>query len=280
MRQLPARVGARLISATRVVDRAFRRFDQLRSEFVLAFATERMLDEYNNIAYGHDASYRPSSDGFRGYLFPWEERVIDQFFPPPPARLLIGGAGGGREVFPLLERGYEVTAFEPSRSLAEEMLARVDAAANLSVFCAGYEDLPFLKRVGHNTVTSLAELPRFDAAVIGWGSFSHLRHRTHRLTALRHFASATKGPIVASFLHFRADAHALSPKQAFFRRVLKGPMNQDAGNAFSTYIGFYHEMNADEMIRLADEVGLRVAFLSVDTRDTNWPHVVLVAKSD
>src|SRR5204863_8381274 len=101
---------ARFLLATRSVDRGFRLFDRLRSEMVLAVASDRTLDRFNDLAYASASDYDPESSSFRAYLFPWEERVVERFFPAPPARVLVGGAGSGREAFALVERGYEVTA--------------------------------------------------------------------------------------------------------------------------------------------------------------------------
>ena len=66
---------------------------------------------------------RPPSarTSFRG-----RKRCFERYFPPPPAHILVGGAGGGREAFALLERGYRVTAFEPSEALAASMAAAAD----------------------------------------------------------------------------------------------------------------------------------------------------------
>src|SRR3954470_8061554 len=92
---------ARFILSLRIVDKAYRAFDHLRSELILAFVTDAVLDRFNDLAFGTIREYRPDSPNFRSYLMPWEEAALDRFFPPPPARILIGGAGGGREAFAL-----------------------------------------------------------------------------------------------------------------------------------------------------------------------------------
>jgi hypothetical protein len=171
--------GARLILATRVIDKAYRLFNKIRSEFVLAVASGAVIERFNDLSYGKTSSYDPASSDFRKYLFPWEEQVIDKFFPPPPARILVGGAGGGREVFALASRGYEVVAFEPSRALVESMSSMVSEGMDVKVFCAGYDDLPHLSpaKPGHS-MANLEDMSTFDAAIVGWGSFSHLTSRS------------------------------------------------------------------------------------------------------
>ena len=119
----------------------------------------------------------------------------------------------------------------------------------------------------------------FDAAIVGWGSFSHLTNKESRVRALKAFAKATKGPIVVSFLSFRPSAKDIPPAPKL-RRFVPGNFNREAGNAFSVYIGFYHEMHEAEMIDIAHQSGLKIVHLNTDERDTNWPHAVLMAGDD
>jgi hypothetical protein len=272
--------GARLILATRAIDKAYRLFDKIRSEFVLAVASGAIIERFNDLSYGKTNSYDPASSAFRKYLFPWEEQVIEKFFPAPPARILIGGAGGGREVFALVSRGYEVVAFEPSKALVESMSNMVAEGIDVKVFCASYDDLPHLSpaKPGHS-MANLEDMSTFDAAIVGWGSFSHLTSEESRVRTLKAFAKATKGPIVVSFLSFRPTAKDIPPPSKL-RRFLPGKFNREAGNAFSVYIGFYHEMHEAEIIDIAHQSGLKIVHLNTDGRDTNWPHAVLMRAND
>ena len=111
---------ARLLHATRLVDRSFRKFEAARLELVLALASDRLLSKYNDLTYAHSEAYHPGSSRYRDALHPWEETVVSSHFPAPPSRVLIGAAGGGREAFALARRGYAVVAFEPS-PLADRM---------------------------------------------------------------------------------------------------------------------------------------------------------------
>jgi hypothetical protein len=272
--------GARLILATRALDKAYVLFDRIRSEFILAVASRAVIERFNDLSYGKGSSYDPASPEFRKYLFPWEEQVIDKFFPPPPARILVGGAGGGREVFALASKGYEVVAFEPSRSLVESISNMVSEGMAVEVFRAGYDDLPHLSPAKPgNSTANLDDMRTFDAAIVGWGSFSHLTSKESRVRALKAFAKATKGPIVVSFLSFRPNAKDTRPSLKL-RRFLPGNFNREAGNAFSVYIGFYHEMHEAEIMDIAHQSGLKIVHLNTDGRDTNWPHVVLMASDN
>jgi hypothetical protein len=254
-----SRLGARLIVASTAVDKAYRRFDRVRSELIAAVASDAVLDHYNDLAYGGTDAYRPETDSFREYLFPWEESVVRTFFPEPPARLLIGGAGGGREPLALAQLGYEIVAFDPSETLVSSLAAR--APAPVTVRAGAYEEMGALFPEGE----------RFDAAIVGWGSFSHLRNEQARIETLRSFSRLTSGPILVSFLAVKGGA---SPRLQRLRRLLPRRADRDPEDVFAVTIGFYHPVDEGEVRSLAKQAGLEILHLSFDERDTNWPHVV------
>ena len=160
--------------------------------------------------------------------------------------------------------------------LVESMSNMVSEGMDVKVFCAGYDDLPHLSPAKPgNSMANLEDMSTFDAAIVGWGSFSHLTSKESRVRTLKAFAKATKGPIVVSFLSFRPNAKD-TPPTSKLRRFLPGNFNREAGNAFSVYIGFYHEMHEAEMIDIAHQSGLKIVHLNTDGRDTNWPHAVLM----
>jgi len=246
---------------------------------VLAVASDRTLDRFNDLAYAKAADYDPRSPAFRAYLFPWEERVVERYFPPAPARVLVGGAGSGREAFALLQRSYQVTAFDPSPALVEAMAGRRAVEGTLTAFVGAYERLPLLDPLGpHARAVDLETLGPFDASVIGWGSFSHLRTAERRLLTFRAFARATRGPVVVSFLKVGGPSPSRRSAGRIGRRLRKR-RGRDEKDAFSVHIGYYHVFEDDEIVDLADRAGLDVIHLSSDDRDTNWPHAVLMPRS-
>ena len=262
VRSVTARLGARVLIASRGIDQLYSWFDRLRSELVAALASEEMLDRYNEIAYGGTPRYQPRSGAFRTDLLPFEEAAFTEFFPKPPARILIGGAGGGREALALARHGYRIVAFDPAEQLLHEIGSR-----------AG--DLPIEARVGK--YEQLDELfPRgtepFDAAIFGWTSFSHLRTELARIEALRQYARLTDGPILISFLAVKNEPTA---RLARLRRALPRRAGRDTSDVFARTVGFYHPVAEDEVRDLAHRAGLRVVMLNFDARETNWPHAVL-----
>jgi hypothetical protein len=80
----------------------------------------------------------------------------------------------------------------------------------VEVFLGRYQDLPLLRRVGTDEVVDLRAGGRFDAAMLGWSSFSHIRHRQDRIATLQRFAEVTDGPVVASFFLRRDNNRATS----------------------------------------------------------------------
>jgi hypothetical protein len=262
---------ARAIMATSAIDRIYElvtRIYQLvhrmRSELVSALASDALLEQLNDLSYDRDA-YRPNAGGGREHLFPWEENVVHDRFPSPPARILVGGAGGGREAFALSSMGYAVVAFEPSRPLVEAMAAHVPKGAKVDVRRGGYEQM--------GQLFGTEQPASFDAAILGWGSFSHLRNDRTRIATLTEFRRLTNGPILVSF---DVTDGAISPRLAQLRRILPQRGDRDSGAHLDIGGGLFHGLDADEMRSLASQAGLEVASLYFPSYDAP-PYVVLEA---
>jgi hypothetical protein len=255
--------------ATRTIDRAYRRFDRGRSRVMLQWAPDGALDEFNALAYERDAVYNPQSSAFRSSLFPWEAVAIREYFTPPPGRILLGGAGGGREAFAVAEHGYDVVAFEPAPELAEAMAARAASAPRVKAFRARYEDLPRLGPAGAGGAeANVHDLGPYDAAIMGWGSFSHLPTRRARVQALASIAETTSGPVLVSFLTFAGD----DTRQR--RRRDRRP-----GGTFSIFIGYFHTLDARELHDVARAAGVELIALNTDETESPWPHAIMRRKA-
>ena len=266
------RLLARIIRLSTVVDRAARRFDQVRCVVVTRWASPSVLDAYNDLAYERTPVYRAGTPHFRHTLFNWEAEAIAGAFPDPPGRLLIGGAGGGREAFALAARGYEVVAFEPSADLARSMVQHAPAGIRVEALIGRYEDLPSLRSAATGARVDLRLQGPFAAALLGWTSFSHLRTSTARIAALQGMGELTSGPMVLSF-YTRRPRHA--PPSGLWHRVAEALGLRFTGDLFTPYVGFYHLSDPDE---LADEVraaGLEIVQGSFDELDGRWPYLVV-----
>jgi hypothetical protein len=263
---------ARAVRLTYLVDRAYGKFDRLRSTLVAGFAPDRFFDAYNDLTYGSDSAYRPDTTSFRRGLFDWENEAITRFFPKPPARVLVGGAGGGREAFALVEKGYTVVAFDPAVALVEAMRARIAPGSDaLRVYIGSYRSMPLLSGGGGGAPLNLATEAPSDAAVIGWASFSHLRSDDDCVQTLRQFARCTRGPILVSY--FPAPSAA---GRAVAGGGLKGWLKRRAGRrgvgVFSVKIGYYRLLSDADVDELIHRAGLNV--IAAD-RSSNFPYFIV-----
>lgn len=273
---LPDRLIARVIHATVLVDRAYKLFDRARSALVARLAPDGALARLNDLAYNARTIYSSESSSFKATLFNWEEEALAGRLPAPPARILVGGAGGGREAFALCARGYDVVAFEPSASLAEGLSRPRPDGRVVAGYRARYEDLPWLAGVpGGPAGTRIDALPRFQAAVLGWASYSHIRTAGQRAAALRALADVTDGPILISF--YPAPAGTGRPP-AGIRRWLDRIGLWSPTDRFTPFVGFYHLATREEIAAEAEGAGLRLLHLSEDDSDGRWPYAILARR--
>jgi len=241
---------AQLVRSTVVVDKAYNLFDRLRSKIVRSCASDAFYDVYNNLTYSRQLIYRPENKAFRSSLFAFEERTFTRHFPPPPATVLIGAAGGGREAFALARRGYQIVAFEPARAVAASM-ASACRESRIEILVGRYEGLPFVNSLTQPPVAvDLRSRAPFDAAILGWISFSHLRSDERCIEALRQIGNLTMGPILVS---------AQPPTRSI---------------GFSVHMGHYRGLSSAEIGKLAERAGLAV--LHVDETD-NWSYAVVAS---
>jgi hypothetical protein len=115
----------------------------------------------------------------------------------------------------------------------------------------------------------LRQRARFDAALFGWASYSHLRERQHRVLALREVGALTAGPVLVSFYLGRGT----EPRTR--RGRLARRLGFDGVDRFTTHVGYYHLSTPDELRQEAREAGLEVLIESLDDSDGRWPYLVL-----
>jgi hypothetical protein len=251
------RLLARTLWATRLVDRLYGTFDRFRSRLVLRLGSATFFDAFNDVSYGGQAAYTPGSASFRTELFPWESRAIEAHFPRPPASILIGGAGGGREALALERRGYTVVAFEPAAPLASALAGSVRTSPRaIEVLVGRYDDLPRLRRTDNTAnEVDLRKRAPFDAAVLGWTSFSHIRSDAGRVNALRQMSALTAGPILLSYFSYLDDRTASSSRR----------------DSFAMQVGLFRQLTEAEARGLIDEAGLDVLY----HQHEGWPCAVV-----
>lgn len=272
-REVVGDLSLNLILASKLFDRIYRRFNRIRELAVVTFASDYALTKFNDRTYSEASRYQPDSTGYVSGLYPWEEEALQQHFPPPPGHILVGGAGSGREPFALSDLGYRVTAFEPVLSLVDAMQQQGSTKERVGVGCyaGGYEDLPYVISPDNVETIHLSELGPFDAAIVGWGSFSHICDERQRQNTLRHFGELTSGPILLSFTSTREDGELRTSK---IRSMLLKRKHRHPADRFSMSMGFQHPVSEYEVNELASEAGLAV--LKIDFSHTSLaPHAVL-----
>jgi hypothetical protein len=245
---------ARIVLATRLVDYGCRVFHELRSRIILACAPDAFYDTYNELTYARQKSYRAGTKTFRSNLLPFEEQAISRHFPLPPGTLLVGAAGGGREALALARQGYRVVAFDPAQPLVIS-LAGVCGDLPVESLLGRYEDLPVVNSLSHPPVTiDLRSRTPFAAAILGFGSISHLRSDQRCIKTLRQFGQLTPGPILVSW---------------------QAPFEGRSSQKFDVYLGYVRSFTGMEIRKLAEDAGLEVVHLD----DENYWHAVLRAST-
>jgi hypothetical protein len=272
------------IRALLAVDRASIKLenlrDGLRDEVLLAWVPPADRAALTAALYSGQATYMPGGQRFKSGLFTWEKRVLDAPLFPRRGRVLIGAAGAGRELTALLERGFEVVAFDPCRPFADAARS-VAASANggrALVVDATYDDLVDAAEGRGGPLAAACRAP-FDAVILGWGSLSHVMPRSARVALLRAALKVGPGaPLLASF--------ALEPERALpvagkgrvrdgLRRLfgaLHAPGTSELGDHFFPNTGFSAYLSQDEVLALAWETGYEVAIFE----EGPYPHAVLV----
>jgi hypothetical protein len=240
-----------------VVQRAANLQESLRDELFLAWIPPSERTTITTLLYSREPSYMPGCGHVERGLFPAEEYALRARPIPPGGRILLGAAGTGRELVTLVERGYDVVAFDPCSSFAD--VARSIAPRSKFVD-ASYADI--IRAVSSSTgpLAFLRDAPTFDAVMFGWGSLSHVLPHAERVSlfsALRKLAPGA--PIFASFL-FRPDITNFTRGRArnAFKRIfttLGAPGTSEKGDHFSPHIGFFSVLGRKEIDTLAAESG-------------------------
>ncbi len=243
------------------VDHAYRAFDVLRSETLVALVPPEDRGALTLDSYDRNALFRSLEHERR--VFAWEREAVSRFFPAPPARVLVGGAGSGREVLWLCSLGYEVAAFEPAPALARLAAERCPPAQMLACVTAGYEHL----------VTGIPEIRRhapYAAVVLGWGSLSHVADPGARDQLFERVRELSPdGPVLLSWIPPKPSG----PRRETLRAVLRGfgLRARSPNDSYQAHLGFIHSFDEAELELLARGAGYSIG--EIDPLD---PHAVLV----
>lgn len=255
-------------------DALYAGFDRARSTLIVAFASDAVLEAHLDVYYGQ--RWEDDSRLAVAWL-PWEHRAVAEFFPPPPAKILVGAAGWGREARLLAAMGYSVVAFEPVRGLAEKMASETAPLGSVRVYCGAFQEMPFLEALPTGARGDLRNEGPFDAAIVGYGSLSHLLKDAQRVETLRRFAEVTSGPILVSFYASFPESHAAAAHAGWLKRWLRRRKARRGVSRFQVSGGYFRLLSREEIEGMAKEVGLNVLDIEVE-RDLQ-PYAVLSTKN-
>jgi hypothetical protein len=267
-----------LLAFDRVARRAASLEDSLRDEMMLAWVAPPDRVRLTAALYAGQASYLPGGRHFQGGLFPWEKRILESEIFPRKGRVLLGAAGGGRELVALLERGFEVVAFDPCDRFVQAA-RRVSANhAGSQMFQASYADLVDAAAGRGGPLAAVAGLA-FDAVVLGWGSLSHVTLPADRVSLLRALRTvAPHAPVLASF-GLRPAVSGSPESKGRVRDALRqffaamgAPGTSGPGDLFDPDAGFLSMLGPDEIVSLGWDAGYEIALFD----ESVYPHAVLV----
>jgi hypothetical protein len=267
-----------LLALDRLASRADALREGVRDEVFLAWIPVEDRAALTGALYGRQGTYLPGGHRFESGLFPWEKRALEAPAFPRSGRVLLGAAGAGRELVALLERGYEVIAFDPCPPFvarAKEMAHNKQA----TVLLASYADLVAAAAGRGGPLEQVTSGPPFDVVILGWGSFSHVLPSTERLALLRAARRiAPRAPLLMSFM-LRPDSSAPPESKGRVRDLLRrtfaamgAPGPSEAGDHFFPEGGFFSYLMPDEIPRIAWDAGYEVTLFE----DGPYPHALLV----
>lgn len=249
----------------------------LRDELMLAWIDPADRAALSGALYARQSTYLPGGEVFQRGLSAWERSALDSPLFPRSGRVLVGAAGGGREVVALVERGFEVVAFDPCAEYAE---AARRVAPSAEVFQASYDDLVAAASGRGGPLASVIGAS-FDAILLGWGSLSHVTPLGSRLAlfhALRRLAP--RAPVLASFALLPESSAPPDSKgrvRDTLRRVfaaMGAPGISEVGDIFLRE-GFFAQLASSELMKLASEAGYEVSLFEEEP----FPHAVLTPLS-
>ncbi|MFC5577721.1 class I SAM-dependent methyltransferase [Lysobacter niabensis] len=180
---------ARLYSfLDRWVIRALTLAEVIHCGFWMGVLRRPTLHQVTALFYARHALFVDADHNASG-LYAWERGALDRYFPREGA-ILVPACGGGRELAALADAGYRTTGFDPEPRLVAEARAR------------DWDSTRHPPRILHAAADTVpAEVGMHDAAVIGWGAYTHMVGRPARVAFLAALGQCLPpgAPVLLSF---------------------------------------------------------------------------------
>jgi len=228
----------------------------------LGLLSRKQIHLIDQQSYGTSKSYLGADHNLSG-LFSWETQTIDHYFQGR-RRLVLLGAGAGREVAPLLDRGFEVDAFECHEGLRK--------AGN--TLLAHHEPRCSIQPMERDRCPELEG--NYGGVIVGWGMYTLIQGRARRIQLLKDLrASVERGtPMLLSFYLLGGPKRRYRVAAQFGNviRAILGRERLEFGDDLSPSYGhFFSRETIDEELRAA---GWHLEFLDRRT----YPHAVAIAE--
>jgi hypothetical protein len=234
----------------------------VRDESAIAWTAPDSRAHLTSELFGRSRTYAPGGTLFALGLQPWEQELLAPPFPPA-GRVLLGGAGGGREAIALLDRGYDVIAFDPADDLVRAGAPAV-AERGGTLLRASYDDVVRAASGAASPLTEHLDAP-IDGVLFGWGSLSHVIADADRLALLRAVRSlAPRAPVALSFdepVETEPSESGAARARRALRRIYHGrgaPGYTGERIRYAPWAGILRESTPGEVEAVAVAAGYRV----------------------
>jgi len=172
----------------RLLVRALGLVEALHCGLWMGLLRRRTLHQITALFYERHSLYADASHNASG-LYAWEQSALERYFPKTGA-ILVPACGGGRELAALADAGYRTTGFDPEPRLVAAAQARDWAAVQHP------------PRILHAQADTLPQdVGTHDAALIGWGAYTHMVGRPARVAFLTALGECLPpgAPVLVSF---------------------------------------------------------------------------------
>ncbi len=228
------RLSSRLLSLVEQTLSVLRAF---HSGFWLGLLDRADLHRLDELEYRARKGRYLSDEHNLGGLREWEAAAVDAHFGNA-RRIVVLGAGAGREVLALARAGRRVDGFECNQEMVavgQRLLVSRGIDASLSTM--ERDRCPALDG-------------RYDAAVIGWGMYTHVQGRPVRERLLvdlaRHLAPGS--PVLVSFL-FRHQGRRRLAITSATANALRRMLGRELVEGGDTLVSSFTHLFSEEEVR-------------------------------
>ena len=220
--------------------------DALHSGFWLGVLGRKALDYSDEIHYAANPTYVENKYNEKG-LLDWENYIVENHFGDVKTIMLIA-AGGGREVLALSRMGFRVDGYECNPVLVEygnRLLQKNKSESRIT-------------HLTRNTVPP--EVRQYDAVIIGWGAYSHIKGATARIRFLKNlYPFMHQGSrLMVSFIWVKERNRRdrmIQGISGFFGLFCRGERSEQGDKLVPNYIHYFEE---DEIRTEFTRAGFRV----------------------